>query len=299
MDRAESDISLCSVARYGRRLWCIVVCSSTRGKSWRPDRSSVRQSTFHRVSCTEPAPRVSSGGPWGTSCLPTPTRCPEDQVKFCHDRALRRSRQRTIPAMEPLRERVIIGLSPCARRFLSGTSGRLPACCSPPTRRSFVTGAAPTSCSPPSRRDPGSRGCSPGRVAPPRRSTGAVSTSREARREPCSATPATPTRSPVRRVRRRRRASARAVARSPSMRIPQDIYLASTGVIGEPLGTEAMRAAVGAGGRKSLGSALSGALAGRGRCHSHDGHVPRRERAGRPGSTVRRCGLPRSPRGAG
>ena len=104
---------------------------------------------------------------------------------------------------------------------------------------------------------PRSPACSPARNARRRRSSGAAPTSRAARRARWWSIPATPTPSPARPGAQACQFTAKIAASAVGCK-PADVFLASTGVIGEPLDASAfdgvMEGMVGDGARRRRGS---------------------------------------------
>ena len=100
--------------------------------------------------------------------------------------------------------------------------------------RHQIRRTAPTCCLPLLDPAPRSPACSPSRNARPRRSSGAAPSSRAARRARWWSIPATPMPSPASDGRAAAQFTAQLAAKALGC-TPTDIFLASTGVIGEPL----------------------------------------------------------------
>ena len=131
--------------------------------------------------------------------------------------------------------------SPPSPRRTCPTCRRSPACASPPPRPASAIPAAPTCCWRCSTRAPPSPAYSPARNAHRRRSNGAATSSRRAKRARAGGQ-FRQRQCLHRQERARRRASS--PPRSPPRAVgckPAEIFLASTGVIGEPLEARKLR----------------------------------------------------------
>ena len=143
-----------------------------------------------------------------------------------------------------------------SRRNTFPTCRRSPACASRPARPASSTRAAPTCCSRCSTRAPRSPACSPARNVRRRRSSGAAPSSRAARRARWWSIPATPTPSPARPAATRPRFTAKLAAKAAGCK-PAEVFLASTGVIGEPLPAERFDGVMDRAGRRAPRPAAS------------------------------------------
>ena len=183
--------------------------------------------------------------------------------------------------------------SPRSPRPPFPTCRRSPASSSRPPPPASLRQTAPTCCwccSIPAPRWPA---CSPSRSARRRRSNGAATSSRAASRARWWSTPATPMPSPARPA-ARPASSPREIASRAIGCKPDDVFLASTGVIGEPLNAKAFDGVMEGAGRDGQGRVLARRREGD---HDHR-HVPEgrdRQHQDRQDHRDRSTASPRAP----